>query len=100
MILPFIVIGLVSGAIYGLAGVGLVLTYKTSGVFNFAHGALAALSAYVFYTLHIQHGVAWPIAAAVAIFAVGPVLALILERLAKLLAGKGLALTVAGTVGV
>ena len=38
--LPFIVIGVTTGAVYGLAGVGLVLTYKTSGIFNFAYGAI------------------------------------------------------------
>ena len=40
--LPFIILGLTSGSVYGLAGVGLVLTYKTSGVFNFAFGAIGA----------------------------------------------------------
>ena len=40
--LPFIVIGLATGAVYGLAGVGLVLAYKTSGIFNLAYGAIAA----------------------------------------------------------
>ena len=35
-LLPFVVIGLTAGSVYGLAGTGLVLTYKTSGVFNFA----------------------------------------------------------------
>ena len=39
--LPFIIGGLTTGSVYGLAAVGLVLTYKTSGVLNFAHGALA-----------------------------------------------------------
>ena len=39
--LPFIVIGLATGAVYGLAGVGLVLAYKTSGIFNLAYGAIA-----------------------------------------------------------
>lgn len=43
--LSFVILGLITGAIFGLAGVGLVLTYKTSGVFNFAHGALATVSA-------------------------------------------------------
>ena len=43
--LPFIVIGITTGAVYGLAGVGLVLTYKTSGIFNFAYGAIAAMAA-------------------------------------------------------
>lgn len=100
MILTFIIIGLVGGAVYGLAGVGLVLTYKTSGVFNFAHGSLAAVSAYVFYSLHVQLGWAWPLAAFVAIFVVGPPLAFLLERLAKVLAGKGITLMVASTVGM
>jgi branched-subunit amino acid ABC-type transport system permease component len=36
------VIGLTSGAVYALAGLGLVLTYKTSSVFNFAHGGAHA----------------------------------------------------------
>ena len=34
-----------------LEGAGLVLTYKTSGIFNFAHGSIAALAAFVFYFL-------------------------------------------------
>ena len=41
-LVPFVVIGLASGSLYGLAGLGLVLTYRTSGIFNFAHGAIAA----------------------------------------------------------
>src|SRR5438270_588141 len=40
--LPFIVIGTVTGSLYGLAALGLVLTYRTSGVFNLAHGAVVA----------------------------------------------------------
>jgi branched-subunit amino acid ABC-type transport system permease component len=98
--LPFIVTGLVTGAIYGLAGVGLVVTYKVSGVFNFAYGALATVSAYAFYTLHVQHGVAWPVAAAIPVFVIGPVLALGFERLASAVADAGLAVQVSATVGV
>ncbi|MDQ1515201.1 MAG: hypothetical protein QOE80_1031, partial [Actinomycetota bacterium] len=36
---PFVIAGLTTGSLYGLAAMGLVLTYKTSGIFNFAHGA-------------------------------------------------------------
>ena len=61
--MPFIVIGITSGSLYGLAGLGLVLTYRTSGVFNFAHGALAATSAYLFFTLHVTWGLPWPVGA-------------------------------------
>ena len=38
--LPFIIAGIAAGSIYGLAATGLVLTYKTSGIFNFGQGAL------------------------------------------------------------
>ena len=48
-ILPFVVAGVAPGSLYGLSAVGLVLTYKTSGIFNFGHGALATAAAYVFY---------------------------------------------------
>ena len=61
--LPFIVVGLATGAVYGLAGIGLVLTYKTSGIFNLAIGAQAAASAYVFYSFRITLGMPWPVAA-------------------------------------
>jgi ABC-type branched-subunit amino acid transport system ATPase component/branched-subunit amino acid ABC-type transport system permease component len=100
MILPFIIIGVVTGAVYGLAAVGLVLTYKTSGVFNFAHGAVAAAAAYIFYSLHVQGGMAWPLAAVIAVFGFGTIAALAFERFAKATGRSSLALRVAGTVGV
>src|SRR5207244_4034128 len=59
--LPFIVVGITAGSVYGLAGLGLVLTYRTSGVFNFAHGALATAGSYVFYDLWTKDPVPWPL---------------------------------------
>jgi ABC-type branched-subunit amino acid transport system ATPase component/branched-subunit amino acid ABC-type transport system permease component len=99
-VLPFIIIGLTSGAVYALAGLGLVLTYKTSGVFNFAHGAVATIAAYVFYVFYVLHGWAWPLAAAVAILVAGPIMGLILEQLARRIQTTSLALRVAATVGL
>jgi ABC-type branched-subunit amino acid transport system ATPase component/branched-subunit amino acid ABC-type transport system permease component len=99
-VLPFVITGLVTGAVYGLAGVGLVLTYKTSGVFNFAHGALAAVAAYAFYSLHVTAHVSLPLAAAIAVLVVGPVMGLLFERLARAISTASLAVRVAGTVGV
>jgi ABC-type branched-subunit amino acid transport system ATPase component/branched-subunit amino acid ABC-type transport system permease component len=99
-VLPFIIAGLTAGAVYGLAGVGLVLTYKTSGVFNFAHGALATVSAYAFYYMHVQHHMPWPIAAAVCLVVIAPIVGMLFERLAKALAGGSLAMQVTSTVGV
>jgi len=78
-LLPFIVIGITTGAVYGLAGVGLVLTYKTSGIFNFAYGAVAALAVFVFYWLHTEHGMPWPYAAALCLFVLSPREGLVLD---------------------
>lgn len=46
-----LVFALVSAAIYAIAASGLVVTYTTSGIFNFAHGAIAMISAYVHWQL-------------------------------------------------
>jgi ABC-type branched-subunit amino acid transport system ATPase component/branched-subunit amino acid ABC-type transport system permease component len=98
--LPFIISGLTAGSVYALAGVGLVLTYKTSGLFNFGHGALATISAFLFYTLHVQHGWPWPLAAAVCIVVAGPLLGIALERMARAVGQTSLATRVVSTVGV
>ncbi|MHB1582633.1 MAG: branched-chain amino acid ABC transporter permease, partial [Acidimicrobiales bacterium] len=98
--LPFIVIGITTGTIYGLAGTGLVLTYKTSGIFNFAYGSVATVAVFVFYFLHVQHGVAWPLAALLSVGVMGPVEGLVLERLARALDPMSPTLKVVATVGL
>ena len=50
-IVQFLVLGLGTGAVYAMLGLGLVLTYRASGVINFAHGAMAMLPAYMFMEL-------------------------------------------------
>ena len=99
-LLPFIVIGVASGSIYALSGLGLVLTYKTSGIFNFAHGAVAAIGAYAFYDLHHQAGLAWPVALIVCVALVGPLLGLGMELLARHLSAVDETLRVVATVGL
>jgi ABC-type branched-subunit amino acid transport system ATPase component/branched-subunit amino acid ABC-type transport system permease component len=99
-LLPFLIAGLVSGSVYGLAGCGLVLSYKTSGVFNFAYGALATAAAYLFYTLHIQHGMSWPLSAAISVIGLGVVIGLLFEPFARRIIKAPIALQIAGTVGV
>jgi branched-subunit amino acid ABC-type transport system permease component len=98
--LPFVVIGITSGAVYGLAGVGLVLTYRTSGVFNFAHGALATAGAYVFYELWVKHGWPWPVAALASILLAGVGLGLVIEQVARRLTRAPAAVIVVATVGM
>lgn len=99
-LLPFVVAGIVSGSLYGLAGLGLVLTYRTSGVFNFGYGAIAASAAFAFYTLHDNHGVPWPIAALIVIIGFAVVVGTLLELLTRWLVGAPDALVIVATVGI
>ncbi|HEX3955111.1 MAG TPA: ATP-binding cassette domain-containing protein [Trebonia sp.] len=98
--LPFIIIGIVSGSVYGLAGVGLVLTYKTSGIFNFAQGALATVAAYAFYYLNVEVGLAWPVAALISVLILGAVLGLGFEVMARRVARGPLAWRIVATIGI
>ncbi|MGX7681293.1 ABC transporter permease subunit [Jatrophihabitans sp. DSM 45814] len=99
-LLPFIVSGLVAGSIYGLAGIGLVLTYKTSGIFNFAYGALAAVGAYTFYGLFVQVNLSWGVSAALAVLIVGPALGIALELIARRVAATSLVWQITATIGI
>ncbi len=98
--LNYMVPGIADGSVYALAAIGLVLTYKTSGVFNFAHGALAATGAYVFYEGYVEQGWKWPFAFLVSLIVVGVLGGLVLERLATLLASAPTVTTVVATVGL
>jgi branched-subunit amino acid ABC-type transport system permease component len=99
-LLPYLIAGLMTGALYGLAGLGLVLTYRTSGVFNFAHGATAAAAAFVFWELHLQRGMPWPLAALLTIALFGAILGLVLERLSRGLADASAVVPVVATLGL
>ena len=46
------------GAIYALAASGLVVTYTTTGIFNFAQGAIGMVMAYIFWQCTQSWG--WP----------------------------------------
>jgi len=67
------------GCIYGLVAIGLVLTYKTSGVFNLAFGAQAFLSAAIMYELREDGWPTW-LCFVVSVFVVAPLFGLILDR--------------------
>jgi len=75
-VLQYVVVGLVFGSIYALAASGLVITYVSTGVLNFAFGAFAYFVARTYYYLHIEHD--WGIvpAAAVCLLVVSPAMGL------------------------
>jgi branched-chain amino acid transport system permease protein len=49
-----LVIGVITGSAYGFLALGLVLIYKSSGVFNFAQGEFGTVAVYVLYLLHFD----------------------------------------------
>jgi branched-subunit amino acid ABC-type transport system permease component len=98
--LAFIIVGLITGSIYGLSGVGLVLTYRTTGVFNFANGAISATAAYIFYYLHYEHGLAWPYAAVIVVAGLAVISGVVLELVFRPLHGRSVAMGIVATVGL
>lgn len=98
--LPFIVGGLATGSLYALAGLGLVLTFRTSGVFNFGHGAIAAAAAFTFNSLYVDHQMAWPMAMAITIVAFAVVGGVLMEFLTRTLTDTPAAVVVLVTVGI
>ena len=79
-LLKYAVQGIPIGCVFGLLAVGLVLNYKTSGVFNLAFAAQAYTSAAVFFVTRRLHE--WPLlwAALLSIVVIGPVMGLVLDR--------------------
>jgi branched-chain amino acid transport system permease protein len=99
--LQFLVVGVVVGAIYFVAASGLVVTYATSGVFNFAHGALGMVAAFSYWALHVALG--WPAVPALLVIVLvgGPVAGALLERLLmRRLQGAPTLSTIGVTIGL
>jgi branched-chain amino acid transport system permease protein len=97
---PFVVIGIFTGSIYGLAAMGMVLTYKTVGVFNFAYGAMAMFFAFTYWELHDNWGLrAWA-AMPILFLVVAPLLGVLLEALYRPLAGQSAEVLIVVSVGL
>jgi len=52
--LQYLIVGILTGGIYGLIGVGIVIIYKATDVFNFAVGTLMTLGALICVSLITQ----------------------------------------------
>jgi branched-chain amino acid transport system permease protein len=74
------IVGLATAAIYAIVGSGLVLTYATTGVFNFAHGAAGMLAAFTYWQLSVGWGWPVPLALAVVLLVLAPGFGLLVER--------------------
>jgi branched-chain amino acid transport system permease protein len=78
--LDFTILGLAAGAVYAVAASGLVVTYTTSGIFNFAHGAVGMLAAFTYWQLRFDWGWPAPIALVIVLFVLAPLFGALVER--------------------
>jgi branched-chain amino acid transport system permease protein len=73
-VLGYIFSGIALGSIYAIAASGIVVTYVSSGVLNFAFGSMAYFLARFYYFLNTQHGWDQFPAVVVSVFLAGPAL--------------------------
>ncbi|MEU7038589.1 ATP-binding cassette domain-containing protein [Streptomyces sp. NPDC046237] len=95
--------GLAVGSAAALTGIGLIVTYRATGVLNLAHGAIAMVCAYVLRQLVVEWD--WPLslAALVTLLVVAPGMGLALDRAVfrpLALLGSNPAQTLVASIGV
>lgn len=92
--------GIMTGFVYALMALGIVIIYKSSSIFNFAHGSLVALCTFLLW----QIVVGWKIPVYVGIFlelALIGILAYVIQFLVlKPLTGQPLMTAVMATIGL
>ena len=79
-ILGFLITGVALGSIYGVAAQGLVVTYATSGVFNFAQGAIGMFLAFVYWEFRVQIGLPTIVGILLTVLVAAPLMGVLIER--------------------
>jgi ABC-type branched-subunit amino acid transport system ATPase component/branched-subunit amino acid ABC-type transport system permease component len=79
-ILGFLLTGVALGSIYGVAAQGLVVTYATSGVFNFAQGAIGMFLAFVYWEFRVDIGLPTIVGILLTVLVAAPVMGVLIER--------------------
>ena len=77
--LALTVLGLVFGCVYALTATGIVVTYTTSGVFNFAHGATGMLAAFAYWQLTVAWGLPAVVGMLLVLGLLGPLFGAVIE---------------------
>ncbi|HEY2429661.1 MAG TPA: branched-chain amino acid ABC transporter permease, partial [Acidimicrobiales bacterium] len=99
--LVFTIIGLCTAGAYAISATGLVLTYTTTGIFNWAHGAIGMLLAFTYWQLAVNDHWPEPVALVVVLFVVAPIIGLLVERLfMRPLAGSSSGTSLIVTLGL
>ena len=75
----FTIGGLAASGIYAITASGLTLTYTTTGIFNWAHGAIGMICAFAYWQMSVGWG--WPVLVSmfVCILVLAPVIGVVIE---------------------
>jgi branched-chain amino acid transport system permease protein len=97
----YVVVGIIYGCLYALTATALVVTYTTSGIFNFGVGAMGMFLAFVYWQVSVHWGVPWPIAVILVLFIAAPIMGAVIERvLIRYLYSASLGVTLVITLGL
>ncbi len=100
-LLFFFIVGVTLGSIYAVAATGLVVTYTTSGIFNFAQGAIGMVMAFVYWEFKVDLGIQTLLAFALTVLVAAPLFGLVIERvLMRPLADAPLVAQLVTTIGL
>jgi branched-chain amino acid transport system permease protein len=80
-LLFFVIVGITLGSIYAVAASGLVVTYTTSGIFNFAQGAMGMFLAFVYWELKVNAGIQTMVALLLTVLVAAPIMGAVIERI-------------------
>jgi branched-chain amino acid transport system permease protein len=100
-IITFLVVGISLGGIYAILAGGLVVTYATTGIFNFAHAAIGCFLAFTYWQFSVKWG--WPtlVSLVATLGIVAPLIGIGLDRLImKRLKDASLVVQLMVTVGL
>ena len=76
----FLVVGISLGGAYAITAGGLVVTYATTGIFNFAHAAIGCFLAFFYWQLSVQWHIPMLLAMAITLLVVAPLIGIVLDR--------------------
>lgn len=79
-IATFLVVGVSLGGIYAISAGGLVVTYATTGIFNFAHAAIGCFLAFCYWELSVNRGLPTLLSLALVLLVIAPAIGIGLDR--------------------
>ncbi|ABW12630.1 inner-membrane translocator [Parafrankia sp. EAN1pec] len=99
--LQYVLAGLALGSIYAIASSALVITYVSTGVFNFAFGSMAFFVARFYYWLNSEHGMSTVSAGLLSILVMAPLLGVLLYgALFRFMRGSSMLVKIVSTIGL